>query len=251
MGWSCKTSTYSEGLLALFFMVNSSAFLKNLFLSLVNFSAKSALRGCVLEAGPSLRVLVLKNGYFQSRGSFEDSFVARVRLFRAEFLFSRVVLGLGDGFTWRCKTKWNRRSSFWKVSTHTLEKHSSKSLFIDTDSEIVLDDSDHISSLAKNDSNSIVCNVSSQLKPSPSPSTTLEIKYSAQNNQTLATKLSSKLPLDWKYPFFNTKTLSEGPASKTHPLKADLAEKFTKDKNKFFKKAEEFTMKNSAKRPSE
>jgi ubiquitin-conjugating enzyme E2 L3 len=34
-----------------------------------------------------------------------------------------------------------------------------------------------------------------------------------------------------------------------HPLRADLAEEFTKDKKKFFKKAEEFTMKNSAKRP--
>eukprot|EP00092_Neocalanus_flemingeri_P041361 GFUD01045036.1.p1 GENE.GFUD01045036.1~~GFUD01045036.1.p1 ORF type:complete len:155 (-),score=55.46 GFUD01045036.1:170-634(-) len=36
-----------------------------------------------------------------------------------------------------------------------------------------------------------------------------------------------------------------------HPLRADLAEEFSKDKKKFFKKAEEFTMKNSMKRPSD
>eukprot|EP00090_Calanus_glacialis_P008150 TRINITY_DN16478_c0_g1_i1.p1 TRINITY_DN16478_c0_g1~~TRINITY_DN16478_c0_g1_i1.p1 ORF type:complete len:155 (+),score=62.26 TRINITY_DN16478_c0_g1_i1:46-510(+) len=36
-----------------------------------------------------------------------------------------------------------------------------------------------------------------------------------------------------------------------HPLRADLAEEFTKDKKKFFKKAEEFTLKNSAKRPTD
>jgi len=33
-----------------------------------------------------------------------------------------------------------------------------------------------------------------------------------------------------------------------HPLRADLADKFSKDK-KFFKNAEEFTLKNSTKRP--
>jgi len=36
-----------------------------------------------------------------------------------------------------------------------------------------------------------------------------------------------------------------------HPLRADLAEEFTKDKKKFFKNAEEFTKKNSEKRPSD
>jgi len=36
-----------------------------------------------------------------------------------------------------------------------------------------------------------------------------------------------------------------------HPLRADLAEEYTKDKKKFFKNAEEFTKKNSEKRPSD
>lgn len=36
-----------------------------------------------------------------------------------------------------------------------------------------------------------------------------------------------------------------------HPLRADLAEEFTKDKKKFMKNAEEFTKKNAAKRPSD
>lgn len=36
-----------------------------------------------------------------------------------------------------------------------------------------------------------------------------------------------------------------------HPLRADLAEEFTKDKKKFFKNAEEFTKKHSEKRPSD
>ena len=36
-----------------------------------------------------------------------------------------------------------------------------------------------------------------------------------------------------------------------HPLRADLAEEFSKDKKKFFKNAEEFTKKNSEKRPSD
>jgi len=36
-----------------------------------------------------------------------------------------------------------------------------------------------------------------------------------------------------------------------HPLRADLAEEFTKDKKKFFKNAEDFTKKNSEKRPSD
>ncbi|KAL3857451.1 hypothetical protein ACJMK2_012121 [Sinanodonta woodiana] len=34
-----------------------------------------------------------------------------------------------------------------------------------------------------------------------------------------------------------------------HPLRADLAEEFTKDKKKFMKNAEEFTKRNSEKRP--
>jgi len=36
-----------------------------------------------------------------------------------------------------------------------------------------------------------------------------------------------------------------------HPLRADLAEEFTKDRKKFFKNAEDFTKKNSEKRPSD
>ncbi|CAD7086988.1 unnamed protein product [Hermetia illucens] len=36
-----------------------------------------------------------------------------------------------------------------------------------------------------------------------------------------------------------------------HPLRADLAEEFLKDRKKFFKNAEEFTRKNSEKRPPE
>merc|ERR1712179_161249 len=36
-----------------------------------------------------------------------------------------------------------------------------------------------------------------------------------------------------------------------HPLRADLAEEFTKDKKKFFKNAEDFTKKNSEKRPQD
>jgi len=36
-----------------------------------------------------------------------------------------------------------------------------------------------------------------------------------------------------------------------HPLRADLAEEFSKDKKKFFKNAEEFTKKNSEKRPTD
>lgn len=34
-----------------------------------------------------------------------------------------------------------------------------------------------------------------------------------------------------------------------HPLRAELAEEFTKDKKKFFKNAEEFTKKHAEKRP--
>jgi ubiquitin-conjugating enzyme E2 L3 len=34
-----------------------------------------------------------------------------------------------------------------------------------------------------------------------------------------------------------------------HPLRADLAEEFTKDKKKFVKNAEEFTKKHAEKRP--
>lgn len=34
-----------------------------------------------------------------------------------------------------------------------------------------------------------------------------------------------------------------------HPLRADIAEEFLKDKKKFNKNAEEFTKKNSEKRP--
>lgn len=36
-----------------------------------------------------------------------------------------------------------------------------------------------------------------------------------------------------------------------HPLRADLAEEFQKDRKKFFKTAEEFTRKHSEKRPNE
>ncbi|KAK3084421.1 hypothetical protein FSP39_013289 [Pinctada imbricata] len=36
-----------------------------------------------------------------------------------------------------------------------------------------------------------------------------------------------------------------------HPLRADLAEEYTKDKKKFFKNAEEFTKKHGEKRPSD
>jgi len=36
-----------------------------------------------------------------------------------------------------------------------------------------------------------------------------------------------------------------------HPLRADLAEEYTKDKKRFHKNAEEFTKKNSEKRPSD
>jgi ubiquitin-conjugating enzyme E2 L3 len=36
-----------------------------------------------------------------------------------------------------------------------------------------------------------------------------------------------------------------------HPLRADLAEEYSKDKKKFMKNAEEFTKKNSEKRPSD
>jgi len=36
-----------------------------------------------------------------------------------------------------------------------------------------------------------------------------------------------------------------------HPLRADLAEEYSKDKKKFFRNAEEFTKKNSEKRPSD
>jgi ubiquitin-conjugating enzyme E2 L3 len=36
-----------------------------------------------------------------------------------------------------------------------------------------------------------------------------------------------------------------------HPLRADLAEEFLKDRKKFTKNAEEFTRKNSEKRPPE
>jgi len=36
-----------------------------------------------------------------------------------------------------------------------------------------------------------------------------------------------------------------------HPLRADLAEEYTKDKKKFMKNAEDFTKKNSEKRPSD
>lgn len=34
-----------------------------------------------------------------------------------------------------------------------------------------------------------------------------------------------------------------------HPLRADLAEEYTKDKKKFYKTAEDFTKKNGEKRP--
>lgn len=36
-----------------------------------------------------------------------------------------------------------------------------------------------------------------------------------------------------------------------HPLRADLAEEYTKDKKKFIKNAQEFTKKHSEKRPTE
>ena len=36
-----------------------------------------------------------------------------------------------------------------------------------------------------------------------------------------------------------------------HPLRADLAEEFTKDRKKFIKNAEEFTKKHGEKRPSD
>ncbi|KAA0188675.1 hypothetical protein HAZT_HAZT006844 [Hyalella azteca] len=36
-----------------------------------------------------------------------------------------------------------------------------------------------------------------------------------------------------------------------HPLRADLAEEYTKDRKKFIKNAEEFTKKNSEKRPAD
>jgi ubiquitin-conjugating enzyme E2 L3 len=36
-----------------------------------------------------------------------------------------------------------------------------------------------------------------------------------------------------------------------HPLRADLAEEYQKDRKKFMKNAEEFTRKNSEKRPPE
>lgn len=36
-----------------------------------------------------------------------------------------------------------------------------------------------------------------------------------------------------------------------HPLRAELAEEFMKDRKKFFKNAEEFTKKHSEKRPSD
>ena len=36
-----------------------------------------------------------------------------------------------------------------------------------------------------------------------------------------------------------------------HPLRAELAEEYTKDKKKFFKNAEDFTKKHSEKRPAD
>ncbi len=36
-----------------------------------------------------------------------------------------------------------------------------------------------------------------------------------------------------------------------HPLRADLAEEYTKERKKFMKNAEEFTKKNGEKRPSD
>ncbi|RXG69163.1 Ubiquitin-conjugating enzyme E2 L3 [Armadillidium vulgare] len=36
-----------------------------------------------------------------------------------------------------------------------------------------------------------------------------------------------------------------------HPLRADLAEEYTKDRKKFMKNAEEFTKKNAEKRPAD
>lgn len=36
-----------------------------------------------------------------------------------------------------------------------------------------------------------------------------------------------------------------------HPLRADLAEEFTKDKRKFFKNAEDYTKKFGEKRPAD
>ena len=61
-----------------------------------------------------------------------------------------------------------------------------------------------------------------QLKPSPSSKApplmrTNILTKVAQNNQTLATKLSSKLPPGLKISVSNTKTPIEGPASKTQP----------------------------------
>merc|ERR1711925_68705 len=53
-----------------------------------------------------------------------------------------------------------------------------------------------------------------------------------------------------EYPFKPPKVNFKTPIY--HPNideRADLAEEFTKDKKKFLKKAEEFTLKNSAKRP--
>ena len=36
-----------------------------------------------------------------------------------------------------------------------------------------------------------------------------------------------------------------------HPLRADLADEYTRDRKKFMKNAEEFTRKNSEKRPAD
>jgi len=103
------------------------------------------------------------------------------------------------------------KNDFGKV---TLDKPSSKSLSIDTDSEIVLDDSD--SDIEE------VCNVSPTKTIPLSKSTTLDEKKVksiltkvAQNNQT--PKQSSKLPPGLKLSVSNTKTASEGPASKKQP----------------------------------
>jgi len=107
------------------------------------------------------------------------------------------------------------KNDFGKV---TLKKPSSKSLSIDTDSEIVLDDSD--SDIEE------LCNVSSTKTISMSKSTTLDenkvksiLTKVAQNKQTPAIKQqSSKFPPGLKISVSNTtKTPNEGSAAKTQP----------------------------------
>ena len=98
------------------------------------------------------------------------------------------------------------------LSKVTLKKQSSKSLSIDTDSEIVLDDSD--SEIEE------VGHVFSSKTIPQSTSTTLDenkVKSILSKNQTPGPKQSSKLPPGLKISVSNTKTPSEGSASKTEP----------------------------------